>query len=364
MKLLVGQILLHFLLNTNACTEIRVTSEDSTVIIGRSMEYAEDLGAEVVREPEGQSHTANPPPKCETSKYQPMQWTNIKSLFFVDPLKMNIASDGQNAAGLSVGSLLFPGFSKYQDVPMDKCGSAISHLDFPLWILGNFKTVQELRDAINGDLFPLVFESSPVYFELHYSVHDKTGDAIVIEYSDQGRKVYNNTIGVFTNSPSYDWHMLNLRNYVQLSNSNHGPLILGEEQMEKFGQGSGLIGMPGDLTPPARLVRAAIMINFAGAVNTRVEAVNLAVHIMNTVDIPMGVVVEPSEGNDYTQWIVIKDLQNNVMYFRGYEDVTLYSLQLDNNFSGPQRIPIGRPMGGAVDITSEFESSAAHDELR
>jgi len=362
MKLLVGHILLHFLLITDACTEIRITSEDSTVVVGRSMEYAADLAARVIREPKGHRHTANPPPKCTKSKYKPMQWTNVKSLFLVDVLKMEIAGDGQNAAGLSIGSLLFPGFAKYQDVPMNKCGSAISHLDFPLWILGNFRRVQEIRDAINGDTFPLVFESSPVYFELHYSVQDKTGDAIIIEFNDQGRKIYNNTLGAFTNSPSYDWHMLNLRNYVQLSNNNHGPLILGEEKLEKFGQGSGLIGMPGDLTPPSRLVRAAMMTHFAEAVKTSVEAVNLAVHIMNTVDIPIGVIYEP-DGSDYTQWIVIKDLKNNVMYFRGYEDVTLYSLRLDDNFSARQHITIARPMGGAVDITNEFESYVGHDEL-
>ena len=68
-------------------------------------------------------------------------------------------------------------------------------------------------------------------------------------------------------------------------------------------KGSGLLSTPGDLIPPSRLVHASTLTYFADPVKTSDEAVNLAIHILNTVDIPHGVV-----SKDYTNWIVAKDL--------------------------------------------------------
>ena len=220
MKLLVVvSILLHLFLATKACTEIRVTAEDNSVVVGRSMEFMIDLMSNVVVEPEGHFHAALLPEQCAKCP-RPLTWHNKYSIAYLDALTLPIGSDGQNEAGLSLGALLFPGFAKYQDVPVEKCGSSVSSLEFPVWILGNFKTVQEVRDALKEDSFPLVWEQKltkgdlEYSFELHYSIMDKTGDSIIIEFTDQGRKVHENTIGIMTNSPPYDFHMLNLRNYI------------------------------------------------------------------------------------------------------------------------------------------------------
>ena len=46
--------LLHLFLTAKACTEIRVTTEDnSTVVIGRSMEWSSDLRSDIIVEPRG-----------------------------------------------------------------------------------------------------------------------------------------------------------------------------------------------------------------------------------------------------------------------------------------------------------------------
>jgi len=369
MKLLVvGRILLHILLNTDACTEIRKIAEDSSVVVARSCEYGMDFKSTVIREPAGFFHVAGNIPLCHKfSGIPPLNWTNLYSVLMVDSFGKGKAIDGMNAAGLSVGALMFPGFAVYETVPMEKCGFAVSHMELQTWLLSKFATVQEVRDALDGDgTWPLVGKWFP-FMGLHWSVTDKTGDGIIIEYTEAGRKVYNNTIGVLTNSPGYDWQMLNFRNYLGLSNYNHDPLVLGGDEFAEFGQGSGLLGMPGDLTPPSRLIRAGILINFAGAVNNSVEAINLAYHVMNSVDIPIGIQKETGSGSaDYTQWIVIKDLTNNVMYFRGYEDVTLFQVKMgdDASFTDTQPIPIDRPWGGAVDITDQLEKGDGHTELR
>ena len=65
-------------------------------------------------------------------------------------------------------------------------------------------------------------------FELHYSIMGAGGDGIVIEFTKQGMKVYNNTFGAWTNSSPYSLHLMSIRNYIQVSKFAHDPMVLGE----------------------------------------------------------------------------------------------------------------------------------------
>jgi hypothetical protein len=52
---------------------------------------------------------------------------------------------------------------------------------------------------------------------IHIAVHDTAGNNIVIEFIEGKVNVYDNPIGVMTNAPTFDWHLTNLRNYVNLA---------------------------------------------------------------------------------------------------------------------------------------------------
>ena len=370
---IVAVVLRQFLV-TNACTEFRVRSNNGSVIIGRSMEFNLDLKSDLVVEPAGFIHQAVPKLGCPLSSR--MTWNNSYRIAYLDVLHLPFASDGLNEAGLSVGSLLFPGFAKFQDIPIDRCDNAISSLQFPLWILGKFGTVRELQEALKEDSFPLVWGAEvpeiKVVFELHFSVYDATGDGIVIEYTEQGRKVYNNTLGVVTNSPPYDFHLTNIRNYIELSKFAHDPLKLGKMEFSPIGQGSGLLGVPGDFTPPSRFVRTAAMVHFADEVRTGADAVMLGFHVLNTVDIPRGVSathlpVLHTETYDYTQWVVVKDLTTKSIYFRVYNDLTIRVVHLSKVKNVEKvKMPFWMPVGGFVDVTDKLSSARntkTHDEF-
>ena len=73
--------------------------------------------------------------------------------------------------------------------------------------------------------------------------------------------VYESKVGVLTNSPEYPWHLVNLRNYVNLRPEPAASVELGGEKLTPVGSGSGLLGIPGDYTPPSRFVRAAFLLN-------------------------------------------------------------------------------------------------------
>ena len=53
------------------------------------------------------------------------------------------------------------------------------------------------------------------------------GKSIVIEPVDGTLKVHDAPLGVMTNAPTYDWHMTNLRNYVNFSMVNRPPVKVG-----------------------------------------------------------------------------------------------------------------------------------------
>lgn len=109
--LTVIQLLFHAFLGMEACTEIRLTAKDKSVVVGRAMDYGYDLGSNLVVEPKGKAHSAAVAPGCPPN---PMSWTNAYSIGYLDAFHTFLPADAMNTAGLSVGPLLFPGFTKYQ----------------------------------------------------------------------------------------------------------------------------------------------------------------------------------------------------------------------------------------------------------
>jgi len=116
---------------------------------------------------------------------------------------------------------------------------------------------------------------------VHYAIHDASGKSIVIEYVEGKLHVYDDPLGVLTNSPAFDWQTTNLRNYVNFSLVNVPPVHLGTVTLVGFGQGTGMLGLPGDITPPARFVRAVAYTNSVFPSKTGDAAVLQAFHILN-----------------------------------------------------------------------------------
>ena len=122
----------------------------------------------------------------------------------------------------------------------------------------------------------------------HYTLHDASGASIVIEPVNGTLKVYDNPLGVMTNAPTFDWHLTNLKNYVKISPVNAEPITIDGQTIASFGQGSGLLGIPGDPTPPSRFIRALGYTMSAKRLPSGIQSVRLAEHILNDFDIPLG----------------------------------------------------------------------------
>ena len=170
---------------------------------------------------------------------------------------MPLIFDGLNEKGLAIGLFYFPttaGFMRYNAGDARK---TIAPWEMGSWILDNFASVEEVKaNASKIVVAEVVFKDWGFVPPVHFVVHDASGKSIVIEYVGGMLNVHENPLGVMTNSPTFDWHMTNLRNYVNFSLTNVPPVQLGPVKLVPFGQGSGMLGLPGDFTPPSRFVRA------------------------------------------------------------------------------------------------------------
>ena len=315
--------LLLFPLTAFCCTDFLISTTDRTHINGRSMEFGYVFQPSIVVHPRGEKITSQAP------NQQPgMSWTsNYGYVGLFDQADQFL--DGFNENGLSVGALWLPS-SRYPDVSKQSNSQIVSYMDFPLWILGNFTSIDDLKPHLEN-VYVYAYKV-PVFNEIppiHLAIHDAEGKSLVIEFIDGKMQVYDNPIGVLTNDPPFPWQVTNLNNYINLSAVNAKSATFDGTVLGGAGQGTGLLGIPGDWTPPSRFVRIALFKNFLERpMNAKAGAI-AAIHLLNTVDIPFGGVrSSQNKATDFTQWVVIKDLTNKVLYYRTYSDPNVQSFEL------------------------------------
>ena len=68
--------------------------------------------------------------------------------------------------------------------------------------------------------------------------------------------MYDNPLGVMTNSPEFNWHLQNLRQYIGLKSQPFAPTEWSNLLLSAFGQDRAQWDFR-DFTPPSRFVRAA-----------------------------------------------------------------------------------------------------------
>jgi choloylglycine hydrolase len=146
------------------------------------------------------------------------------------------------------------------------------------------------------------------------------GSAIVVEYLKGELKIFEAKLGVITNAPTYDWHEINLRNYLNLSHVALPSKKIEEMDFAPLGGGSGMIGLPGDFTPPSRFVRALAFTQTARPTPTGGETVYELFRILDNFNVPLG--SAEGEGKSSTKgmrsstiWTTAWDTKNLVLYY-------------------------------------------------
>lgn len=311
----------------HACTGIKLIANDGSFVQGRTVEFGIDIDFTIVvvpRDYEFVGMTPRGPGLSYKAKYASLGIIAFNNLAILD---------GINEKGLAVGTFYFPGFADYVETTPENRSKSLSPSDFANWILTQFATVEEVKDALSNIVIaPTVLKDwGGVAPPFHYIVYDRTGKNLVIEPLNGQLVTDDDRLGVFTNSPTFDWQITNLRNFINLTPFNVKPIDLRGLRLAPFGQGSGMVGMPGDFTPPSRFVRAAIFSATATPSNNGNEAVFQAFHILNQFDIPVGVARAKENGvihTDYTQLTCVRNPQDLKYYFKTYKDQTIRMVDL------------------------------------
>ena len=329
-SLIVALVLSLNLNPVESCTGIKLKAADGTFVHARTLEFATNLKSDVIAVPRGYSRTGTTPDGKPGIK-----WTAKYASIGANGVGLPYIFDGLNEKGLAVGLFYFPTSAGYNVYTPSDAPNTLAPWQLGSWILENFASVDELKNNIDKVVVPaVVFESWGFAPEVHYAVLDSSGQSVVLEYIGGKLQWHNNELGVVTNSPAFDWHMTNLRNYLNFSVTNAPPVKLGTIILKPFGQGSGMLGMPGDFTPPSRFVRAVAFTVSANSCRTNDDAILQAFHILNNFDIPRGSTREEgtdSKGNelaDYTQWTSAKDLKALRFYFRTFDDSQIRMVEL------------------------------------
>lgn len=316
-----------------ACTGITLKPKDGSIIFARTLEFAMDLQSDIIIVPRGKESVGTAP-----GDRPGLRWRTKYGAVGANAFGMPVTIDGLNDKGLSVGLFYFPGFAKYQEVKAEDFGKALAPWELGAFLLGTCADVKEaVAAAKTVRVGEVVQKDMGIVPPAHYIVNDANGGSVVLEYVGGELQVHANPLGVMSNSPTFDWHMTNLSNYVTMSAANVEKIDLAGKEIKGLGQGSGMLGLPGDFTPPSRFVRAVAFTKSAVPVDNAREGVLQAFHLLNQFDIPKGAargVEQGKEVADYTLWTSAADLKNLRYYFRTYHNsrirmVDLKSVDLD-----------------------------------
>ena len=297
-----------------ACTGITLKTKDNSTVTARTIEWAgSDLESKYAIVPRGHRQRSFVPDGTKSG----MEFTAQYGYVGLAVQQAEFVVEGVNEAGLAAGLFYFPEYGEYEQYEAGKREHTISDLQLVSWILGNFKTVDEVKSAMSH---VHVVAIDPRGSTVHWRITEESGRQVVLEIVGKKMRWHENTLGVLTNSPDFNWHLTNLNNYTNLSAGPVRTNQVGTLNLVAFGGGGGLHGIPGDMTPPSRFVRAAFFQATAPQQPTTDKCVEQAFHILNNFDIPVG--IQFAEGDvipdipSATQWTVATDLKNRRIYYR------------------------------------------------
>ena len=311
----------------HACTGITLASQDSTTIVARTIEWGgSDLNSQYVIVPRGYTQRSYIP-----GGGKGMAFTARYGYAGLAVEQKDFVAEGVNEAGLSAGLFYFPNYGQYEAYDERRKNSSIADLQLVSLILGECATLDEVKEKVNETH---VIAIDPRASTVHWRFTDAEGKQLVLEIVDGKANFYENPLGVLTNSPGLEWQLTNLNNYVNLFPGSAPAQKLGSAKLASFGAGSGFLGIPGDVTPPSRFVRAAFYQATAPRQATAEKTVLQAFQILNNFDIPVGVEFEagkiPADIPSATQWTSATDMKHRVIYFRTMYNSEIRSIRLSD----------------------------------
>jgi choloylglycine hydrolase len=328
--------------SARACTALMITDKQGNAYSGKTMEYASPLpfamsyvpaGTEVVSVAPG-----NKPGLSFETKYPVLGvGANVGVGSGLDML-----AEAINDQGLSVSSNEMPGSQSPTGAGADAAKALVS-TDLAVYLLGNFKSVAEVKAALEDGSVSVWLPEIPLMGNLvaplHYILFDKTGAGIVIEYLDGKQNIHDNPVGVVTNAPDFPWHLKNLNNYAQLTNLDKSTGQFHNLKVSAPDSGNALANVPSSQISAGRFVKAAFYTQYVRKADSPRDAVITLGHILNNFDRPYDLSIDKgysAEGgtpgttsSEVTLFTWMNDKVRNLYFLRTIDAMNFAKFEID-----------------------------------
>lgn len=289
LKLITAFLMSILLIPTVAkpCTRVVYQGPENTVITARSMDWKDEIPANIWVFPRGMERFGEVGPNSIswTSKYGSV----IASAFDI------ATADGMNEKGL-VANLLWLVESEYPEYDGSRPGLSVA-----LWVqyvLDNFASVSEAVKALEKNAFDVVSSTIPgtdKFTSVHLSVSDASGDNAIFEYIEGKLVIHHDyTYNVMTNSPTFE---------KQLALNEYWATIGGETML------------PGTNRAADRFVRASHYIKAIPQTADIHIAVASTMSVIRNCSVPFGITSEEGPNISSTRWRSLSDQKNKVYFF-------------------------------------------------
>lgn len=372
------------------CTSLAIRDVTGCVYFGRTLELTTSLPYHVIFTPPGNVFLSHVEGYAELSFAADRAFVSVSvpARPPAEEAPLTIADmkvlEGLNNAGLTFSLLSYPAAGgKRQAIDVTK--AVLSASDLGSWVLGQFASVAETKDALARQpvlLEPLALLGG-VESPFHYVVHDTTGASLVIEFEGGEMRLHDNPVGVMTNGPSFGWHLTNLDNYTFLTNVDRSTATFGGYKAQQPDSGIATAGLPSSNTSVGRFVRATYYTQFTEPASTADDAVRALAHVMNNFDRPRGVTIDyPGEGGghvevaglaadtttayatEFTSWTNLSDLERKQFFIRDYTSLNFVRFDLPRlaDLDEPRVIPLALLADIDFDGTERLREARPHQQ--
>lgn len=298
------------------CTAISYKSKD--VYFGRNLDLERSYNESVVITPKNYEFKM----RCVES-FKP-QYAMIGMATVIDDFPLYY--EATNEKGLSMAGLNFPDNAVYYNFQEGK--ENVTPFEFIPWILGQCSCVEDAKKLLSTiNLVNVDFSQELPLTPLHWIISDKN-KSINVETLKYGMEISENPFNILTNNPPFDYHRINMNNYMNLS---IGPVVnnfSNEIPLENYSLGMGALGLPGDYSSASRFVRAFFVKEKSVSEKDEKSSVNQFFHIMNSVAMPKGC-VWTKNGYEYTRYTSCCNVDKGIYYYTTYDNFEITTVDIN-----------------------------------
>ncbi|WP_353129922.1 linear amide C-N hydrolase [Parapedobacter pyrenivorans] len=319
----------------DACTRVVYKGSGNTVITARSMDWKDEIDANIWIFPRGLERSGNVGDNSViwTSKYGSV----ITSAWDI------ATTDGINEKGL-VANVLWLVESEYPKFDPKGSKPGITIAAWAQYVLDNYATVKEAVDALRNENFAIVSDYIPgteKFTTLHLSISDATGDNAIFEYIDGKLKIHHDpSYTVMTNSPVFEQ---------QLAINQYWSGI------------PGTIMLPGTNRAADRYVRASYYIEAIPKTADVRTSVASVFSVIRNCSVPFGISSESEPNISSTRWRSVADQKNLVYYFETVKTPNTFWVDLNKiDFSengGTKRLSVSKNENYAGETSKQFTAA-------